>query len=220
MKKFFTCAFFIVCVFAAAQAQSLSFNYQYKFDRVQADEPPKFNGIPNFDYPDAARKNGVEGTLKASVTLGEDGKVRDIIIIQGLPEGVTQAFTAAVQKMYFEPARLNGKPIAVKMTVDFIVSVLYAEGDKNVTKAKILEQPSPPYPSKFLAEKLKGKVEVQVTFFADGKLKVFGANSTMPKEFDRAALEAAAKIKFQPAVHKKSKNPVSQQMTVVYDFKP
>jgi len=42
----------------------------------------------------------------------------------------------------------------------------------------------------------------------------------MPNEFDKAAAEAAAKIRFQPAVHKKSKADVSQKMVVEYDFKP
>ncbi len=45
-------------------------------------------------------------------------------------------------------------------------------------------------------------------------------NSVMPKEFDKAAIEAAQKIKFEPAVHKKSKKAVSQSMTVEYSFKP
>jgi TonB family protein len=204
----------------AARAQSLSFDYYYKVDMTGADEYPQINGLPRFDFPEDARKNGVTGTLKAELTLGEDGKVRDITIVQGLPSGVTEAFTKALQNMYFEPAKRRGKTVAVKMTMDFIVTAEYAENDKNVTKAKITEKPAPVYPPNQLAEKVKGKVEVQVMLFADGKVKVVGVSSVLPKEFDKAAVEAAAKIKFQPAVHKKSKQPVSQQMTVVYEFKP
>ena len=66
----------------------------------------------------------------------------------------------------------------------------------------------------------KGKVEVKVLCFADGRVKIVGVSSVMPKEFDQAAVEAAARLRFQPAVHKKSKADVSQKMTVVYDFKP
>ena len=51
-------------------------------------------------------------------------------------------------------------------------------------------------------------------------LKVLGVSSVMPKEFDKAALEAAEKIHFLPATHKKSKAGVSQKLTVEYDFKP
>jgi TonB family protein len=203
----------------AAEAQTLSFNYYYSVNMTGADEYPQVNP-PRFDYPENARKTGVTGTLKAEMTLGEDGKVKDIVIVQGLPNGVTEAFTAALQNMYFQPAKRRGKPVAVKMTMDFIVTAEYDENDKNVTKAKIIEKPAPVYPPNQMAEKVKGKVEVVVMFFADGKIKVLGVSSVMPKEFDKAAAEAAAKIKFQPAVHKKSKQPVSQQMTVVYEFKP
>jgi TonB family protein len=106
------------------------------------------------------------------------------------------------------------------MNLDYIVSVFYSEDDKNVSKPQITEKPAPAYPSSQLSEKLKGKVSVNVMFFAAGTLKVLGVNSVMPREFDKAAMEAAAKIKFEPAVHKKSKKPVSQVMAVEYEFKP
>jgi TonB family protein len=203
-----------------AAAQSLSFDYYYKVVMTGADEYPKIGGLPSFDYPEEARKNGVTGTVKAELTLGEDGKTREIVIVQGLPQGVTEMFTKALQNLYFQPAKRKGKPVAVKMTMDFIVTAEYDEDDKNVTKAKIVEKPAPVYPPNQLADKVKGKVSVKVRLFADGTLKLLGVNSTMPKEFDKAALAAAAKIKFSPAVHKKSKQLVSQEMTVVYDFKP
>jgi TonB family protein len=204
----------------AAAAQSLSFDYYYKINMTGADEYPRIGGLPSFEYPAEARKNGVTGTLKAELTLGEDGKTRDIRIVQGLADGVTEMFTRALQNLYFQPAKRNGKPVAVKMTMDFIVTAEYGEDDKNVTKAKILEKPAPVYPPKQLADKVKGKVSVKVMLFADGTLKILGVSSTMPKEFDKAALDAAAKIKFSPAVHKKSKQLVSQELTVIYDFKP
>lgn len=204
----------------AAEAQSISLNYHYKLDITGATEPPSLSGAPDVDYPEAARKNGVEGTLKAVLTLGEDGKVRDIVIDEGLPHGINEAVTKALQNMHFQPARRDGQPVAVKMMFDFIVTTAYNEGDKNVNKPKIVEQPSAFYPEKYRAEKLKGKVQVGVMFYPDGSVKVINVNSVMPKEFDQAAAEAATKIKFQPAVHKKSKKPVAQAITVEYDFKP
>lgn len=212
-------ACFIGAFAVAASAQEVSFNYYYQFGRVQADEAPQLNGV-DIDFPETARKNGVEGTLKASLVLGEDGKVRDIKILQSLPFGVEAAVVKGLQNLYFKPAKLHGQPVATPMDFDFIVTAVYGEDDKNVTKPKILEKPLPVYPAKYAAEKVKGKVSVSVLFFADGKVKVLGVNSTMPNEFDKVASEAAAKIRFQPAVHKKSKADVSQKMNVEYDFKP
>lgn len=210
---------FISIFSVAANAQEISFNYFYSFGRVMADTAPSINGF-DIDYPEAARKNGVEGTLKASLTLGEDGKVRDIKILQTLPFGVEAAVTKGLQNLYFQPAKLNGQSVAIPMTFDFVVTAVYDERDKNVTKPQILEKPAPVYPDKYAAEKTKGKVQVSILFFADGKLKILGVTSTMPREFDKAATDAAAKIRFQPAVHKKSKAAVAQKMTIEYDFKP
>lgn len=210
---------FVQLLGARADAQDISFNYYSKFEAIDADEPPRFGNL-DFAYPDEARKNGVEGTLKAVVTLGENGKTRDIAVSQPLPHGVTEAVVKALQNLYFQPAKKNGQPVASKMTLDFVVTASYREDDKMVSKPKITEQPAAVYPANRRAEKTKGKVLVSVMFFPDGKLKVLGASSTMEKDFDKAALAAAAQIQFQPAVHKKSKKPVAQQMSVEYDFKP
>ena len=221
-NKLFVCLLFLCLaqLFSArADSQHISFNYYYKLEMVDADEPPQIGNF-DFNYPDEARKNGVEGTLKAVLTLGENGKTRDIAVGQQLPHGVTEAIVKALQNLYFKPAKKNGQPTPSKMSFDFVVSAVYSEDDKMVSKPKITEQPAAVYPSNQLAEKVKGKVAITAMFFPDGTLKVLGASSTMPKEFDKAALAAAARIKFQPAVHKKSKKPVAQQMTVEYDFKP
>jgi TonB family protein len=217
---FISLTFFLLLTSKSHQAQTLSFNYYSRIEMAHATEPPELGGLPDVDFPEAARKNGVEGTLKAKMTLGENGKVRDIVITQGLPHGVDEAFMKAVQNFYFTPAKQNGQPVPVTLFLDFVVSMNYSEGDKNVSKPKITEKPAPVYPEKYRAEKLKGKVEVVVMFYKDGTMKIINVSSVMPKEFDRAAMAAAEKIKFEPAVHKKSKNPVGQAMTVVYDFKP
>lgn len=203
-----------------SQAQTLSINYSSQVEMGDATEPPDLKGLPDFDYPEAARKNGVEGTLKATMTLSEDGKIRDIEIKQGLPHGVNEALTRALQQMTFQPATKDGQPYAVKMHLEFIVTIGFDEGDKNVSKPKIIEKPEPAYPAKYRAEKLKGKVEVGLMLYPNGTVKIINALSDLPREFDRSAMEAAAKIKFEPAVHKKSKQPVGQAMTVVYEFKP
>jgi TonB family protein len=221
-RKLFVYTAFLCCLWlfsGAANAQEISFNYFYKINYLEANEAPKIGSF-DFDYPEEARKNGVEGTLKATLTLGEDSKVRDITISQTLPHGVAEAVVKALQNLSFQPARKDGQPVAAVMNFDFVVTAVYRESDKNVTKPKILEKPEAIYPASGLAEKIKGAVQVSILFNPDGTLKVLGVSSVMPKEFDRSAAEAAAKLKFQPAVHKKSKKPVSQQMIVEYDFKP
>lgn len=205
----------------AARSQELSFQYFYRLDMSNAHEPPQFpKGFPEFGFPDEAIKNGVEGAMKVALTLGEDGRVKDIVVSEPLAHGVAETITRNLQTLSFQPARRDGKPVAVKIFFDYVVAATYKESDKNVTKPKITEQPVPDYPEKYRAEKIKGKVEVSLMFYPDGKLKIVRVGSVLPKEFDRAAAEAAQNIKFTPAVHKKSKKQVAQQITVEYDFKP
>ncbi len=212
---------FVAALFCSVSggAQELSFRYLYTFEPAMVTEGPQIGAL-EVDYPEAAKKNGVEGKVKATLTLGEDGKVRDIVIVQDLPHGVGEAVRAGLQKLYFKPAAAMDKPTAVKATIEYIISIVYDESDGNVAKPKIIEKPIPAYPENHRAEKVKGKVAVTVMFLANGELKVGSASSTMPREFDKAAIEAAKKIRFTPAIHKKSKQPVSQQIMVEFDFKP
>jgi len=209
---------FLFCS-AAAHGQDISFKYLYSFEPAMITDPPEMGGI-EINYPEAARKNGAEGTVNATFTLGEDGRVRDVVIVNDLPHGVGDAVRAGLQKLYFKPARFQGKPAAMKAKLEYKVTVLFEDTDKNVSKPKITNKPEPVYPEKYRAEKVKGKVVVTVMFMANGELHVGNASSNMPREFDKAAIEAAKAIKFTPAIHKKSKQPVSQQVFVEYDFKP
>ncbi len=222
-RKYFSGLSLLVLVFlfsAFAQAQTTTFSYSSEIEMGDATEPPKIAGLPKIDYPSAARKNRVEGRFKASMTLGADGKARDVVILENLPHGVGEAVTDALQKINFEPAKKDGQPVAVKMIFYYIATIGYEEGDQNVTKPIILEKPEPIYPKKYRAEKLEGKVRLGVMFYPNGKLQIMNIQTVMPKEFENAAKEAAAKIKFEPAVHNKSKRTVAQALTVEYEFKP
>lgn len=217
----FSLSLFVLFIAAAgASAQAVGFEYLYKFEPTMMTSRPQLGGL-EVEFPAAARKNGVEGRVIAAVTLGEDGRTRDISILQDLPHGVGAAVVDGLKKWYFKPAAFEGKPVAVKATVDYIVTMVYGEGDSAVSKPVITTKPvTAAYPPKYLADKVKGKVAVVVLFRADGTKKVVSVTSTMPREFDRAAVEAVAALQFKPALHKKSKKPVSAEMTVEYDFKP
>ncbi|MEZ5346925.1 MAG: TonB family protein [Pyrinomonadaceae bacterium] len=211
---------FIFFASATLSAQDLFMKYEYLMDLKDATQAPEFQEFPRVEYPDSARKNGVEGTCSVSFTLAEDGTVKNIEIKRSLSPDVDDAVKTAVQKMRFTPAKRNGTPIAVTMGYDFIVTATFDERDSSVGKPKITFQPEPVYPEKYRADKLKDKVYVTVLFNADGTLKVVGVSSTMPKEFDKAAIECAEQIKFEPAVHKKSKKKITLKMMIEIKFKP
>jgi TonB family protein len=204
---------------ASANAQEFSYYSQFSFEPTRITEPPRLGAVRP-ELPETAEKNGVEGVVKVTFTLGADGKVHNAVIVQDLPYGAGEAVKQAVERMTFEPAELNGTPVDLKASYTYAISAIFYEDDKNVRKVKLIGKPTAEYPASQRAEQRKGSVSVYVTFYADGKIAVGNTDSTMPREFDEAAKKAAATLKFEPAVHKKTKKPVNQVMWVVFDFKP
>ncbi len=201
-------------------AQEATITYESRIEPPDSAEPPKILALPKFQYPESARKNGVEGKMKVSLTLAKNGTVQDVAVEQGLPHGVTEAITTELKQLRFQPARKNGEPVDAKMFFNFVVTSIYSERDRNVAKPKILEKPEAVYPENQKAQALRGKAYVSVLLAADGSLEILGVRSALPKDFAQAAVDAAKKIKFQPAVHKSTNQKVSQRITVEYNFKP
>ncbi|MGB7203124.1 MAG: energy transducer TonB [Pyrinomonadaceae bacterium] len=211
--------FFLIVFTNATKAQDLLFNYTYQFEPTFLTQPPNIKDF-HVDFPEDARKNGVDGTAKVSFVFGKDGKTREAAIVQDLPFGVGDALVRGINKLVFKPAMNGAEPIDIKATIVYVITAVYQEYDNNVTKVKLLAKPTAEYPAAFRADGTKGKVVVAVLFYPDGKVKVSNTESTMPQEFDEAAKKAAETLKFQPAVHKKSKKPVAQWIWVTFEFKP
>ena len=68
-------------------------------------------------YPSAARKAGVGGDVVLQVVVERDGTIGSVFAVQEGPLGLTTAATDAVRRWVYEPARLEGRPIAVMKTV-------------------------------------------------------------------------------------------------------
>ena len=49
------------------------------------------------------------------LTVGEDGRTRDIKVITGLPNGLTEAAITAAKDCRFSPGEKDGKPVAVRI---------------------------------------------------------------------------------------------------------
>lgn len=199
--------------------QEATITYESRIEPPDSAEPPKILALPTFQYPESARQKGVEGKMKVSLTLAKNGTVQDVAVEQSLPHGVTEAITNELKQLRFDPARKNGESVDAKMFFTFVVTAIYSEKDRNVAKPKILEKPEAVYPENQKAQALRGKAYVSVLFAADGNVEILGVRSALPKDFAQAAVDAAKKIKFQPAVHKATNQKVSQRMTVEYNFR-
>ena len=68
-------------------------------------------------YPAEARKAGVEGVVQLAVTIGKDGHVSGVKLING-PGPLIQAAIDAVKQWVYAPTLFNGIPVEVETVVD------------------------------------------------------------------------------------------------------
>jgi TonB family protein len=68
-------------------------------------------------YPDEAKRNGIEGTVKLHLSVTSDGSVRDIKLVSGPPLLALAALDAA-QYWRYMPALLNGQPIETEQDIE------------------------------------------------------------------------------------------------------
>jgi len=71
------------------------------------------------DYPEEAKKAGIEGTVRLHVILTKEGSVEQIQVVSGHPLLVKAALDA-VRLWRYEPTLLNGEPVEVETEVDVV----------------------------------------------------------------------------------------------------
>jgi TonB family protein len=74
---------------------------------------PELIGKPVQPYPEMARKAGIRGTVIVEVVIDREGCVRRPRVLKGLPLGLNEAALAAVRSWTFQPATMDGRPVAV-----------------------------------------------------------------------------------------------------------
>jgi TonB family protein len=70
-------------------------------------------------YTEQARQRQIQGTVILRATFSADGRITDIRVIRGLPEGLTESAILAAQRIRFQPALRNGQPVTVHASLEF-----------------------------------------------------------------------------------------------------
>ena len=83
---------------------------------VYVDEPPAVVTEVKPVYPDLAREAGVEGTVRARVLVGLDGRVKDVHVDASIPL-LDEAAVVALRQWVFTPALANSHPVMVWVAV-------------------------------------------------------------------------------------------------------
>ncbi len=66
-------------------------------------------------YPEAARRDGVEGDVRLELLVGERGEVAEARVLQPAGHGFDEVAPQAARAIRFEPAQRGGRPVAVRI---------------------------------------------------------------------------------------------------------
>jgi TonB family protein len=75
------------------------------------DEKPVRLRAPTPRYTEAARANKTQGIVLMRVLVGADGDVKQVKVVSGLPDGLTEQAIEAARQAKFKPAMKDGKPV-------------------------------------------------------------------------------------------------------------
>lgn len=92
--------------------------------KASADLRPVITYREKAGYTKEARDNKVEGIVILSVIFRRNGKLTDISVVRGLPDGLTEQAVAAAQKIRFDPAIKDGQPVSVRANLEYGFSLL------------------------------------------------------------------------------------------------
>jgi len=74
---------------------------------------------PEPSYTDRAKQNQVVGTVVLKAIFSASGKVTNIRVVQGLPDGLTERAIEAARKIRFIPASKEGKFVSMWMQLEY-----------------------------------------------------------------------------------------------------
>jgi TonB family protein len=78
---------------------------------------PRAIYVPEPEFSEEARRSKYQGEVTLLATIGADGRTRDLLVVRSLGMGLDEKAIAAVRTWRFEPAKKDGRPVAVQMNI-------------------------------------------------------------------------------------------------------
>lgn len=107
---------------AQQEAESRSIEQRRKLPNgayISVDQRPRLVGglkalHQKMNYPKVALQRGVEGRVTVQMIVDEEGRVRDAVVLKGIGSGCDEEALRVVRRARFEPAEVDGKPVAAQ----------------------------------------------------------------------------------------------------------
>ena len=74
---------------------------------------------PEPGFTEEARQNNVTGVVRLRAVLAADGRVRNVVAIKRLPDGLTEKAIAAARQIRFTPAEKDGRAVSQYVTLEY-----------------------------------------------------------------------------------------------------
>ena len=85
---------------------------------IPFDDPPQPLSRIRPVYPEIAQEAGIEGTVVVQVFVDKKGRVKDTVILKGIPNtGLDEAAISAIRKTRFRPAKQRERPVGVWISI-------------------------------------------------------------------------------------------------------
>ena len=190
-------------------------------------------------YPEQAKREGIQGTVKLTIIVNEEGLVYEIRTNPENNSILEGAAIAAVKQWQYSPTLLNGEPVPVQALVTVIFQMkdtpLPVEeqnmpseisvprggpiriGD-NVQESKLIRKVEPVYPEEALRARVQGKVVLAIVVNEEGfvtEAKVVKGHPIL----NDAAIAAVRQWKYSPTLLNGEPVPVMATVTIIFNMK-
>lgn len=100
------------------------------YKRREVSRLPVIRHKPDPAFTAESRKGDATGTVRLTAVLCRTGRVTDIRLVKGLPDGLTESAVAATRGIKFTPAEKDGRPVSVSATFEYLFNAYGEEACK------------------------------------------------------------------------------------------
>ena len=118
MRPLFAALITVVLVTLSVSAQTPAPADDPVYDQGNGVTLPRVTKSVYAQYSARAMREKRHGTIKLKCVVSRDGTTRDVELVSGLDEEMDANAVAALKQWEFEPGKRQGKPVAVRITVD------------------------------------------------------------------------------------------------------
>jgi TonB family protein len=190
-------------------------------------------------YPEQAKRDRLQGTVKLSILINEEGLVYEIHTSPHNNPVLEEAAIDAVKEWKYSPTLLNGEPVPVMATVTIVFRFSETPSDDqsstppagarvwrrdpikvggNVQETKLVRKVDPVYPELALKARVQGRILLTITVDEEGYVSDVQVVSGHPL-LSEAAVNAVKQWKYSPTLLNGEPVPVMATVTIVFNLR-